>query len=386
MQSNSSAEIIDPRFAPVADLLGSFAKQDPGYSAQLAVYHAGVPVLDLAVGPDCTLDSLTGVFSCSKGAGAMVMGLLVQDGVLDLEAPVALYWPEFAAAGKASITVAQLLSHQAGLLGVEGGFTPEELTDSRLAAAILAAAEPVWSPGSTHGYHALSMGVFMEELARRTTGESLQQIYARLIRIPHDIDFHLGLPEELEPRYTNVLAPLQGPPAPFMDPFSLLGLSVNSTAGFEGPEGPGYDFLQIPNVRAVRAGGISSLGGVASARGLARLYAAASTGIQGPDGSIAPPILTAATQAALSSERVFGADRCVGTETAFGIVFMKPTPSNDFGSWRTFGHDGTNGALGYADPAYSLGFGYVPTRAEEGGTASRAGRLSTAVRQVLLAQ
>lgn len=383
-QTNSSPEIVDPRFAPVAELLRSFADADPGYSAQLAVYQGGIPVLDLAVGPDAGADSLTGVFSCSKGAAALVLGLLVQDGALELEAPVARYWPEFAAAGKTSISVAQLLSHQAGLPGVAGGFTPEQLFDSGQAAAIMAASEPVWNPGAAHGYHALTLGVFMEELVRRITGETLQERYERIIRAPHGIELYLGLPEELEPRYSNVLAPAQVPPAPFIDPFSLLGLSVNSTAGFPGPDGPGYDFLQIPNVRSIRASGLASLGGVASARGLARLYALASTGVPGPDGTPGVPLLSDATMSALGRERVFGTDRCVGAETAFGVVFMKPTPTNDFGSWRTFGHDGTNGAIGYADPAYGVGFGYVPARAEAGGTDSRAGALGIAVRQLLL--
>lgn len=369
----------------MAELLGSFARQDPGYSAQLALYQGGVPVLDLAVGPDRSTDSLSGVFSCTKGAAALVIGLLVQDGLLDLQAPVALYWPEFAAAGKEGITVAQLLSHRAGLVGIDGGFTAAELTDSRLAAVILAAAEPVWDPGSSFGYHALSMGVFLEELTRRITGETLQQVYERLIRAPHGIDFFLGLPEEHEPRYATVLSPLSPAPERFIDPFSILGLSMNSTAGFEGPDGPGFDVLQIPNTRWVRASGMASLGGVASAGGLARLYALASTGLQEPDGTVLPPVLTPATQGVLARERVFGTDRCTGFGGAFGIVFMKPTPGNDFGSWRAFGHDGLNGALGYADPAYSLSFGYVPARAEDTGPGSHSRLLSAAVRQVLLA-
>lgn len=385
MPSPAPAEIIDPRFAPVAELLRSFAEADPDYSAQLSVYRAGAPVIDVAVGPHSTMDSLTGVFSCSKGAAAMVIGLLVQEGLLDLEAPVALYWPEFGAAGKESVTVGQLLSHQAGVIGVDGGFTAEELTDSRLAAGILAAAEPAWLPGAAHAYHALTMGVFMEELARRTAGERLQDIYERRIRAPYGIDFHLGLPGESEARYRDVLPVREPAPAPFIDPFSVLGLSVNSTAGFEGSEGPVYDFLQVPNLRSIRAAGMASVGGVASARGLARLYAAACTGVVETGGGLGEPFLSADTRSRLAAERVFGIDRGTGLTGAFGTGFMKSQPRNDFGSWRAFGHDGANGSLGYADPVYQLGFGYVPARAEELGTGSRGGRLSAAVRQVLLA-
>ncbi|MFB0835758.1 serine hydrolase domain-containing protein [Arthrobacter halodurans] len=377
-------EHVDPRFKPVAGLLRSFAAEDPDYSAQLAVYHEGRQVLDVAVGPNCTRDSLTGVFSCSKGAAAMVVGILLQEGALALDAQVSSYWPEFAANGKGSVTVRQLLSHQAGLPGVDGGMTLGEYTESHLAAELLAAAEPLWRPGAAHSYHALSIGVLMEELARRTAGERLQELYERRIRAPFGIDFYLGLPEAEERRYRDVLKPAQSPPLPFIDPFGHFGVAANSAAGFDGPDGPTRDLLDVPNVRAVRAAGIAAAGGVASARGMARLYAAASTGVVLEDGSRREPFLSGATRAELSQEQVFGTDRANGLTGAYGIVFMKSQPRNDFGSWRAFGHDGANGALGFADPAYGIGFGYVPARAEESGTGSRGGRLTVAVRQALL--
>jgi CubicO group peptidase (beta-lactamase class C family) len=377
--------MIDPRFAPVAELLESFAAEDPDYSAQLCIYHQGHPVVDLAVGPNTTLDSMTGVFSCSKGAAAMVIGILVQEGVLDLDAPVAAYWPEFAANGKELVTVRQLLSHQAGLPGVDGGMTLEEFTDSRLGARILGAAEPLWRPGTTHSYHALSMGVFAEELARRTAEEKLQDIYERRIRAPYDIDFYLGLPEIEEKRFREVLKPVQGPELPFMDPFGHLGTAVNSTAGFDTGDGVSYDLLDAPNSRQIRASGIAAAGGVANARGLARLYAAASTGVVLADGTLSDPFLTPGTRAAMAQEQVFGIDRANGLTGAFAIMFMKSQPRNDFGSWRAFGHDGANAALAFADPAYGTAFGYVPARAEQSGTGSRGGRLTVALRRALLA-
>lgn len=379
-----TGEPADPRFEPVADLLRDFAAEDPDYSAQLAVYHEGRPVVDVAVGPNSERDSLTGIFSCSKGAAAMVVGILLQEGVLELDAPVAAYWPEFAAGGKELVTVRQVLSHQAGLPGVDGGMTLEEYVDSRLAARILGSLTPAWRPGAAHSYHALSIGVFMEELARRVAGEQLQDIYERRIRAPFGIDFHLGLPDAEEARFRNVLKPAQAPDLPFIDPFGVLGLSVNSTAGFEGPEGPSRDILDLPNVRAIRAAGLASAGGVASARGLARLYAAASTGVVQADGTVGDPFLSDATRAAMAQEQVFGIDRGNGLSGAFGVVFMKSQPRNDFGSARAFGHDGANGSLGFADPAYGTGFGYVPARAEASGTGSRGARLTVAVRQAVL--
>lgn len=379
-----NAKTLDPRFAPVAELLASYAQEDPNYSGQLAIYQHGELVLDMHVGSDCDADSMTGVFSCSKGAGALVMALLVQEGVLDLEAPVAEYWPEFAVASKDSITVAQLLSHQGGLPGVEGGFTQEELIDSRLAASILAATQPLWNAAGVFTYHALTMGVFMEELARRAAQESLQSIFERRIRAPHDIDFYLGLPEALERRFRPVLKSLAGDEAPFIDPYSTLGLALNSTAGFVGPEGPSFELMDVPNTRAVREAGLAAIGGVANARGLATLYAAATTGFVDESGDEHAPFLTAQTIAKVSQDRVYGFDRASGNQNAFGIGFMKAHAGNDFGSARAFGHDGANASLAFADPAYGLAFGYIPARAEAGGTGSRSGRLSVLTRQVLL--
>lgn len=376
--------MTDPRFAPVVDLLESFAAADPDYSAQLCVYAGGQPVIDHVVGPNSTADSLTGVFSASKGAAGMVMALLVQDGLLDLGEPVATYWPEFAAYGKDAITVGQLLSHQGGLPGIDGGLTVGQYTDSATGAVRLAAAPPVWKPGSTHQYHALTIGVFAEELVRRITGETLQQVYETRIRAPFGIDFYLGLPEDEETRYRDVLKPVQSPPLPFIDPFGPLGLALNSTGGFDVGDGQAYDLLDLPNLPVIRSAGIAAAGGVASARGLARLYAAASTGVVREDGAADGPFLTAETIHAVADERVFGIDRANGLTGAFALMFMKSIPRNDFGSWRAFGHDGANATLAFADPAYGIGFGYVPARAEESGTGSRGGQLTVELRRALL--
>lgn len=392
--------MTDSRFAPVADLFTRFAEEDPEYAGQLSVYLDGAPVLDLAVGedrspqaggfaaddevPPFTADALTGVFSCSKGAGAVVIGLLVQDGLLDLDARVADYWPEYAAAGKETTTVRQALSHQAGALGVPGGFTLEEYNNSELAAARLAAAPPAWRPGVAFSYHGLTIGVLMEELVRRITSKTLQQVYEEWVRAPFGLDFYLGLPEAEEPRYRDVLKPAAGP-LPFVDPFGYAGLAFNSTGGFEREDGTAGELLDLPNHRGVRAGGNTSAGGVANARGLARLYAAVSTGVVYDDGTRTDPLLTTETLRVMTEDQVFGPDRADGAAKAFAIGFMKPSPDKAFGSVWAFGHDGANGSFGWADPAYGLAFGYVPLRGEENGNLSRNGMLSVAVRQALLA-
>ncbi|GAA3704168.1 serine hydrolase domain-containing protein [Zhihengliuella alba] len=375
---------VHPRFQVVADAFEGFARDEPGYSGQLAVYLDGVPVLDLAVGEHLGPDDVTGVFSCSKGAAGLVMALLVQDGLLDLDDAVAHHWPEFDAAGKGDVTVRQLLSHQAGLTGVEGGFSEDEYIQSELAAAKLAAAAPRWRPGTAHAYHGLTIGVLMEELVRRITGSRLQEVFDQRVRAPHGADFYLGLPDEQDHRYRDVLKPLQPGPPVDVDPFGHLGLAFNSTAGFADAGGAPLDLLDLPNQRRMRRAGISAAGGVASARGMARVYAAASTGLVLEEGGRADALLSQETQLAFAQTQVYGPDLGHGELGAYGVVFMASHPGNDYGSWRVFGHNGANGSIGYADPAYGLAVGYVPARAEANGTASRNGRLSAALRRAAL--
>jgi len=361
----TSLGFVAPGYEGVLALFESFLAEDSRYSAQLAAYRNGVQVVRLTGGPDMAPDTLTGAYSCSKGVAALVIALLVQDGVLDLDRTMAHYWPEFAVHGKDRLLVREALSHQAGLLGVEGGFALDEFTTSG-GAARLAAAAPAWEPGRQFGYHALTIGILMEELCRRTTGEALQDIYERRIRKPQAVDFFLGLPDCQEDRYRDVLYEAD-PAEAWLDPLSLDGLNSNA---------PVSTIMELPNIRSVRAAGMSAAAGVGSAEGLARLYAAATTGVGG-----AGPFLSGGTITAMTREQVWGLDRSSGLDNAFAVVFMKPHPSRNFGSHRAFGHEGANAALGFADPSYGLGFGYIPRRAEEGRTPGRAHRLAAEVRR-----
>lgn len=354
-----------PGYEGVLDLFEALLANDPEYSAQVAAFRNGEKVVDLNGGPRMTAESITGAYSVSKGVAALVISLLVQDGLLDLDRTVAHYWPEFGVLGKDRLLVREALSHQAGLIGVEGGFALDEFHTTR-AAARLAAARPSWRPGRCFGYHALTIGILMEELCRRVSGKDLQHVYEHRIRRAYGIDFYLGLPEELEPRYRDVLYDVD-PGQTWLDPLSLGGLNSNAAVG---------SIMELPNRRVVRAAGMSAAGGVGTAEGLARLYAAATTGIDG-----GAPLLTPETVDVISQEQVWGLDRTSGLDNAFAVVFMKPHPSRDFGSHRAFGHEGASAALGFADPAYGLGFGYIPQRAEEGRTPGRAHRLAAEVRR-----
>lgn len=368
--NNTAQGFAAPAFESVRELFNTMLDADPRYSAQLAVYVHGSKVLDLVGGSDSTADSLTGVFSCSKGVAALAFSLLVQDGLVDLDSTVASYWPEFAQRGKGAVTVRQLLSHQGGLVGVQGGFAMEDYNDLPAVAARLAAMAPMWRPGNgTFGYHALTMGVFLEELCRRVTGARLQELYESRIRAPYAASMYLGLPESEEGRYRPVLFE-ESTPA-FLDPRSIAGVSGNVQAG---------NLLRLPNIRSVRAAGSTSGAGVGSADGLARVYAGAISSVDGTG-----PFLSPETIELMSQEQVWGLDRVFCEVSSFAVTFMKANPRMDFGSAQAFGHDGANAALGYADPLYGVGFGYVPARVEAGGTAGRGMQLSAAVRQAIWA-
>jgi CubicO group peptidase (beta-lactamase class C family) len=378
-----STGTVAPGFEAVRNQLDGYLLADPAYSAQLSVYWKGDLVIDLTGGPDLAPDSVTGVFSVSKGISALVIAMLVRDGELDLDASVPTYWPEFAAAGKGAITVRQLLSHQAGLVGLPGGITFEEFRDSSVAAARLAETYPLWRPGSAFGYHGMTVGVFMEELVRRVTGRTLQETYETAIRAPHDIDFYLGFPAEAEHRFREVL-----PMAPTSEqqaeidrrasaPDGLTALAFNSAIrGSSVVSSP-----TSPNVREVRAAGLAAVGGIGSARGLAKAYATA-IGAAG-----APALLDEATIDQMGQQQVCGIDRVLNKRMNFGIVYMKPHQEVEFGSYRAFGHDGAGGALAFADPAYGIGFGYIPMPIQYPGAADPKGvHLSTVVRSCIRLQ
>lgn len=375
--SRASTGSVASGFEPVRERLDAYLAEDEGYSAQLAIYWRGELVVDLVGGPDMEADSITSVFSVSKGAGAITISTLVESGDLDLGERVAHYWPEFAQSGKEGVLVRQLLSHQAGLLGIDEGFTLDDFIHSEVAAEKLARERPLWEPGSAFGYHGLTVGVFMEELVRRITGRSLQSIYESEIRAPRGIDFFLGVPEAEDARYRPIL-----PMAPTPEQAADLAARARPTDGLatlmfnsvESGRAPAHANISTDQP-AVRAAGPSAFGGVASGRGIARLYAAAL-------GFVGAPFLSAETNTRMAQQQSWGMDRCFGDEHCFGTVYMRPTIRVPFGSYRAFGHDGAGGGLGFADPLHELAFGYLPARMSyPGGVDPKAVELSAITRR-----
>lgn len=336
------------------------------YAGQVVAYVRGELVVDLWAGPGFTADTLTGVFSSTKGAAHLVVALLVQDGVLDPDQRVSHYWPEFAEEGKQDITLRELLAHRAGVVGADAGFSLAELADDRLIAARLAGQRPYWRPGAAFGYHAWVICALTGEVVRRVTGRSIQELFEERVRAPHGLDFYLGLPEELEPRFATTL-PMSPTPEQQAEidaeevraPESLSGIAFNEHRA-DVPE-----LWDFPNQRIARALGQASAGGVASARGLAGMYAAATTGRNGR-----PPLLEPATMAAFAQVQSIGYDIVSRVHKAFGLGFSAVGEFYPFLGQGAFGHSGAAGSQALADPRSGLAYGYNRRRyAYPGGAA-----------------
>jgi len=348
----------EPGFEPVAAELERLQAAEGDARGQFCAYYEGRQVADVWAGDDVAPDDLQGVFSSTKGASAICVALLVQRGVLSLDAPVARYWPEFAAGGKAGITVRIALSHQAGLVGVEPQLTLDELLHHDTVAARLAAAVPHWHPGKAHGYHALTIGTLMDELTRRTTGAAIADFFRAEIGDPRGIDVYIRTPETAEPR----VKPVQ-PQAPTKEqqaeldarggwvPDSLAGMAFNAAAW------PDRERELLPNISAVRQTGQAAASAVCSARGLARLYAMCVSEVDG-----LPRILSPATVAEVTQIQTVGDDLILRCPTRYGVVFQKSDDRLPFGSHQAFGHDGAGGSVGVADPWYGVAYAWIPRR------------------------
>ncbi|WP_151480576.1 serine hydrolase domain-containing protein [Streptomyces albicerus] len=359
-------EAVREEFASVV------AAERPDYAGQLSAYVQGRRVVDLWAGADTDGDTLFGVFSSTKGAAHLVVALLVQDGTLELDREVAHYWPEFAAEGKGAVTLRELLAHRAGVIGADAGFTFDELADDRVVAERLASQRPFWRPGSAFGYHALVIGALTGEVVRRATGRTLQELYEERIRAPYGLGFYLGLPESEEPRYRSVQPMAPTPPEQALldatpkGPHTLASIAFNEHV-------PGTGTLvEHPNSRTVRAKGPASAGGVASARGLAGMYAAAISQVDGR-----APLLKPDAVAEVGQIHSVGYDLIARAHKSYGLGFQATGDMwHPFLGAGAFGHSGAGGSQAFADPRSGLAYGYTRRRiAFPGGAAPENQRL-----------
>ncbi|MFR0352375.1 serine hydrolase domain-containing protein [Streptomyces sediminimaris] len=346
-------------FEAVREEFAAFvAGELPDYEGQLCAHVHGRRVVDLWVGEGSDAASLYGVHCSTQGAAHLVVALLVQDGTLELDRRVTYYWPEFGAEGKAALTLRDLLTHRAGLVGLDSGFTAWELADDRVIAERLADQRPFWRPGTAFGHHALVIGALTGEVVRRATGHTLQAVYEERVRAPYGIDFHLGLPEALEPRFRSVqpMAPTPKQQAVLdaarRGPHTLSSIAYNTHVPGTGEP------AEHPNSRTVRARGPASAGGVAAARGLAGMYAAAISEVAGR-----PPLLKPDALAEVGQVHSVGHDLVTRTHLAFGLGFQATAEAwYPFLGAGAFGHSGSGGSQAFADPRSGLAYGYTRRR------------------------
>jgi len=351
----------DARFARVREAFaGNFAEHGE-VGAAVAVTVDGRTVVDLWAGhADAARrrpwqsDTLVNVFSVTKILTTICALRLVERGALDLDAPVARLWPEFAAAGKSAITLRQILAHRAGLPAVRAPLREGAMLDWTAMTAALAVQEPWWRPGERHGYHVNTFGFLAGELIRRASGVGVGALLCDEVARPLGADVHLGLPPALHARVAEFLWTASVPPAP-PDPASLpddLALQWNTYFNPPGISGSG-GWVNRPDWRL---GEVPSTNGHATARGIARVFAALAA-----HGSIdGVRMLAPETIAAATVEHSCGDDLVLNRPSRFGLGFQLTQPERPLGpNAHAFGHFGSGGALGFCDPDARLSFGYV---------------------------
>ena len=356
-----TVDFVAPGWEPVRDALVANLESGQDRGAGVAVVHRGELVVDLMgghrdrngevpYGPD----ALQVVFSTTKGVTALAVAMCVERGLLDYGERVAAYWPEFAANGKDTITVAELLGHRAGLYTVDGPMTLEEALDWDTVTSRLAATAPHFAPGSTHGYHALTYGWLAGELVRRASGMSIGEFVQRNISGPLGVEFWIGLPAAHDHRVAHLMAhPVPSfPPeiARFMLDHGGPGSLGEKALSLNGAFGPGA--FNKPEVRAAMIPGANGIG---NARALATIYAATIGEVNGVRLISEETRRLAAASVTPEGEK----DLILGHPTVFAKGYMLDSTRNNYGGPGGFGHDGAGGSVACAVPSRQLAVSYV---------------------------
>jgi CubicO group peptidase (beta-lactamase class C family) len=368
--------ICKPGFARVADAFQKNfdAKGEVGASVCLTV--GGETVVDLwggtadqKTGAPWTKDTVSIVFSCTKGATALCAHVLASRGKLDLDAPISELWPEFAKNGKERATTRMMLDHSVGLPALRAKVKDNGPYEWDYMTGLLAEEAPFWEPGTRNGYHGFTFGWTVGEMVRRAAGVSLGTFFQNEIAKPLGLDFWIGLPEAIEPRVAPIIPFIYKPEqakTPFMidlatkkeSPAALFFFNVGAwrTGG--------------ANTRAGRAAEIGAANGVTNARGLAGMYAPLA---QGGGELVDGKTLARMGEVSMATHD----DATLRIPTRFALGFMKsmdnrkrsvgaklfgPDVDSVIMGSAAFGHVGAGGSLGFADPAAGLSFGYTMNR------------------------
>jgi CubicO group peptidase (beta-lactamase class C family) len=400
--------LVEKGWERVADTFRANFQEGKDLGAACCVYVDGRAVVDLWGGladgethRPWERDTVALVASTTKGATALCAHLLVERGELDLDAPVTRYWPEFGAAGKEEIPVRFLLSHQAGLPYVD---TPVTFAEAGAWDPLIRALEvqkPLWTPGTEHLYHAQTFGFLVGEVVGRITGRSLGAFFAEEVAGPLGLSAWIGLPATIEPR----VALLETTPFPYnsvedlaADFGTLMGLDPAAAGALvQALWGPGSALMKAGAVggiteenmhsRAYRAAEFPGGNMIADAHAIARMYAAMVSDVDGAR-LLQPGTVAAMTEPQTDRSRMHGVptELLPHTKKLFNMSlgFWRSTPPvNPLLGPASFGHPGSGGSLGAADPAARVGFGYVPNRWTATLIDPRAIELTSAVRTCL---
>lgn len=289
-------------------------------------------------------DTIVPVFSATKPIAALIVARLAGQGLIDYEARLSLYWPQWGA-GKEAVTVAQALSHQGGVCGFPEPIDPALWLDPPALAAALAGLPPLWPPGSANGYHPLTWGYIAGELVARVAGRSLGTILREDIAAPLDIDFHLGLPDAQHSRVAEVQRPTEFPE---LGPINALKRAAFLTRWAAPDRGGGaWRRVEIP-----------SANGHGTALGIARLYQAYANAGRIDDFTLMAP----EAFEALTRLRIEGEDLVLPFFLSFGAGVMRNTRLVYGPNLGAFGHSGWGGSMAFGDPAQRLSAAYVMNR------------------------
>ena len=356
-QDHAVAGTVAPGFEPVRErFAANFRRNDPcrEVGAALAVFLGERCIVDLWSGhmdasrtQPWRKDTLLNVYSTTKGIAAVCVATLVERGVLSYEDTVASVWPEFAHNGKQAITIAQVLSHQAGLPAFDEPTTLQDLYDWHGRCAALARQKPRWVPGEKTAYHPITYGYLAGEIVRRASGRrSIGEFVQQEIATPLAADFFIGLDPALHRRAAETLAPKN-----LIDPSALP--SIEETRG--SVTNPLLHPLAA-NTAAWRQAELPALNGHASAEGIARIYAMLANG-----GAFAGRrLLSSATIDRMMRVLSKRMDLTLGMEASWAAGVVLNDTTTFFGpNPRTYGHSGWGGSFGCADPERRLAIGYV---------------------------
>ncbi|MFB9248386.1 serine hydrolase domain-containing protein [Sphaerisporangium melleum] len=370
----------DEGFSAVADVFARNFTDFGELGAAVTVYAGGRPVVDLwggvadpRTGRPWERDTVVPVFSCTKGIVSICVHLLAQQGRLDLDAPVAAHWPEFARGGKDAITPRMVLTHRAGLPVLDRTLTFAEITEWTPVIRAVEEQEPLWTPGEAYEYHAHVFGFLLGELVRRITGLTPGAYFRTAVADELKLATWIGLPPEEVGRVARLAEAEGRPPMPGPETLIMRMVTMNGAIPFPGLEEPhGW------NDPALLAAEIPGAGAVSSARGLAAVYAAAATGVAGR-----PRLLSAETLTGAVRERSAGVTWSgMDAGQRWGSGFLLDSAFRPMLGPRSFGNDGAGGQFAFGDDEHGVGFAYLANRMIGHGDA-RATRLVEALRDAL---